>query len=117
LLQIKQMVQTGNQLRGILTEFGIVMPKGHQRLREAIARLGDDPGYQQLPPSLRAAIDGLSGQLGASPPPPRPTIAAPAVATMASRHPQGQLPLIVVPNLRDPLHLQRVSQRKLLFRL
>src|SRR5215472_7237460 len=33
LLQIKQMVQTGNQLRGILTEFGIVMPKGHHRLQ------------------------------------------------------------------------------------
>jgi transposase len=65
LLQIKQMVQTGNQLRGILAEFGIVMPKGHQRLREAITRLGDDPVYRRLPSHLRAAVDGLRGQLGA----------------------------------------------------
>ena len=65
LLQIKQMVQTGNQLRGILAEFGIVMPKGHQRLREAITRLGDDPVYRRLPSHLRAAVDGRRGPLGA----------------------------------------------------
>jgi transposase len=63
LLQIKQMVQTGNQLRGILNEFGIIMPKGHKRLRTAIAGLGADPGYLRLPASLRDAVDGLRRQL------------------------------------------------------
>jgi transposase len=63
LLQIKQMVQTGNQLRGILSEFGIVMPKGHHRLQQAIIALGEDQRYQRLPPELREAIVGLREQL------------------------------------------------------
>jgi transposase len=64
LLQIKQMVQTGNQLRGVLTEFGIVMPKGHHRLQQAISTLGEDhPRYQRLPEDLRDAIAGLREQL------------------------------------------------------
>jgi transposase len=63
LLQIKQMVQTGNQLRGILNEFGIVLPKGHQRLRAVIARRSEDPAYLRLPASLRTAVDGLCRQL------------------------------------------------------
>ena len=63
LLQIKQMVQTGNQLRGLLAEFGIVMPKGHHRLQQAIIALGEDARYQRLPPELRDTIVGLRGQL------------------------------------------------------
>jgi transposase len=63
LLQIKQMGQIGNQLRGILGEFGIVMPKGHKRLRDGIARLRDDPRFGHLPQSLRDAVDGLCTQL------------------------------------------------------
>ena len=63
LLQIKQMVQTGNQLRGLLAEFDIVMPKGHHRLQQAIIALGEDARYQRLPPELREAIVGLRGQL------------------------------------------------------
>ena len=62
LLQIKRSCRPA--INGAASSFGIVMPKGHQRLREAIARLGDDPCYRQLPPSLPAAIDGLRGQLG-----------------------------------------------------
>ena len=63
LLQIKQMVQTGNQLRGILAEFGIVMPKGHRRLQQAIIALGEDQRCWRLPPELREAIAGLREQL------------------------------------------------------
>ena len=63
LLQIKQMVQTGNQLRGVLIEFGIVMPKGHHRLQQAIIALGWDQRYQRLPPELRDVIVGLRKQL------------------------------------------------------
>jgi transposase len=63
LLQIKQMVQNGNQLRGVLIEFGIVMPKGHHRLQQAISALSEDPRYQRLPPELREAIAGLREQL------------------------------------------------------
>jgi transposase len=63
LLQIKQMVQTGNQLRGVLTEFGIVMPRGQHRLQQAIIALGEDQRYQRLPPELRDAIARLREQL------------------------------------------------------
>jgi transposase len=62
-LQIKQMTQTGNQLRGLLNEFGIVLPKGYKRLRDELARLQDDPAYTRLPQSLRRAAEGLCGQL------------------------------------------------------
>lgn len=37
--RIRQMVQTANQLRGLLNEFGIVLPKGHGRMLAAIAGL------------------------------------------------------------------------------
>ena len=64
-LQIKQMVQTSNQLRGILNEFGIVLPKGHKRLRETIARLEvADPAYGRLPGPVRQAVEKLCCQLG-----------------------------------------------------
>lgn len=62
-LQIKQMVQIGNQIRGLLNEFGIVMPKGHKRLRETVASLADHPDYAALPAALRTAIEGLCVQL------------------------------------------------------
>jgi transposase len=62
-LEIKQMVQTQNHLRGVLNEFGIVLPKGHKRLRDAITRLHDDPSYVRLPESLRQAAGKLCEQL------------------------------------------------------
>lgn len=62
-LQIKQMIQTGNQLRGLLNEFGIVLPKGYKRLRAGLAALRDDPAYNRLPESLRQAAEGLCLQL------------------------------------------------------
>jgi transposase len=62
-LQIKQMVQTGNQLRGLLNEFGIVLPRGYKRLRDSLAGMQDDPAYTRLPQSLRRAAEGLCTQL------------------------------------------------------
>jgi len=62
-LQIKQMIQTGNQLRGLLNEFGVVLPKGYKRLRDGLGRLHDDPAYNRLPQSLRQAAERLCGQL------------------------------------------------------
>lgn len=62
-LQIKQMIQTGNQLRGLLNEFGIVLPKGYKRLRAGLAALHDDPASNRLPESLRQAAEGLCLQL------------------------------------------------------
>jgi transposase len=61
-LQIKQMIQTGNQLRGLLNEFGIVLPKGYTRLRDGLAHL-QGPAYTRLPQSLRRAAEGLCTQL------------------------------------------------------
>jgi hypothetical protein len=63
LLQINEIVQTGNQLRGVLSEIGVVMAKGHHRLQQAISTLGEDPCYQRLPAGLRDAIVGLRAQL------------------------------------------------------
>lgn len=37
--RIRQMVQTANQLRGLLNEFGVVLPKGHGRMLSALAKL------------------------------------------------------------------------------
>ena len=48
LLQIKQMVQTGNQLRGLRAELGIVMPKGHHRLQQAISALGEGSALPRI---------------------------------------------------------------------
>lgn len=62
-LEIKQQGQTGNQLRGMLNEFGFVMPKGRRRLLEAVERLASDAGYLQLPESLRQAVKCLCDQL------------------------------------------------------
>jgi len=62
-LQIKQMVQMGNQLRGILQEFGIVLPRGHKRLHDAIGRLREAAGWDKLPVILRRAIEKLCEQL------------------------------------------------------
>jgi transposase len=62
-LQIKQMIQTGNQVRGLLNEFGIVLPKGYKRLRTGLAALHDDPAYTRLPESLRQAAERLCLQL------------------------------------------------------
>jgi len=36
--RVRQMVQTANQLRGLLNEFGIVLPRGHSRMLAAIAK-------------------------------------------------------------------------------
>jgi len=62
-LAIKQQGQTSNQLRALLNEFGFVVPKGRQRLLEAVARLSEDAGYLRLPAGLRQAIDRLCEQL------------------------------------------------------
>lgn len=62
-LQIKQMIQTGNQLRGLLNEFGIVLPKGYKRLRDSLVGLQDDPAYTHLPQILRQAAERLCAQL------------------------------------------------------
>jgi transposase len=62
-LQIKQMIQTGNQLRGLLNEYGIVLPKGYKRMRDSLAGLQDDPAYVRLPQSLRRAAEELCTQL------------------------------------------------------
>lgn len=64
-LEIKQMIQTGNQLRGLLNEFGIVLPRGHKRLRDALAGLQDDPAHTRLPQGLRRAAAGLCVRLAA----------------------------------------------------
>jgi transposase len=62
-LQIKQLIQTSNHLRGILGEFGVVLPKGAKRMREAIAALAEDRTWLGMPLSVRKAADQLCTQL------------------------------------------------------
>lgn len=62
-LEIKQQGQTGNQLRGMLNEFGFIVPKGRKRLLEAVERLAGDARYLQLPEALRQAVSRLCEQL------------------------------------------------------
>jgi len=56
--RIRQVVQTANQLRSVLYEFGIVVPKGHRRMLEAIAGV-----MSSLPAEIAGMVEGLCGEL------------------------------------------------------
>jgi transposase len=58
--RIRQMVQTANQLRGLLNEFGIVLPKGHGRMLAAIAGLRTDAA---IPEEIVPFVDELCSEL------------------------------------------------------
>jgi transposase len=58
--RLRQMVQTANQLRGLLNEFGIVLPKGHGRMLAAIAKLRESKGLAEETLSF---VDSLCEEL------------------------------------------------------
>jgi transposase len=61
--RIRQRVQTANQLRGLLNEFGIILPKGHQmplmRLREVMATAE----FAALPAVVRELAQTLRAEI------------------------------------------------------
>jgi transposase len=63
--RIRQRVQTTNQLRGLLHEFGLVLPKGHARMLAAIARLERDGALSGLPETVRVLVDTLGAEIAA----------------------------------------------------
>ena len=61
--RIRQRVQTANQLRGLLNEFGIVLPKGHTVL---LARLGEVMASEQfaaLPMLVQDLVERLHAEI------------------------------------------------------
>jgi transposase len=61
--RIRQLGQTANQLRGLLNEFGIVLPKGHRRLLARLAEHDADGGLAHLPKTMLDLVAMLVGEL------------------------------------------------------
>lgn len=61
--QIRQLVQTANQLRGLLNEFGIVLPKGRARLLARVAELVESEAFTALPPAMQHVVRGLQAEI------------------------------------------------------
>jgi len=58
--RIRQMVQTANQLRSLLYEFGIVVPKGHKRMLDSIAKVKE---AHSLPAEIIGFVESLCHEL------------------------------------------------------
>jgi error-prone DNA polymerase len=61
-LLVKQQIMLGNALRGLLAEFGLVVPKGARHLDELMAMMETD---NTIPDEARQAVTLLFGQLQA----------------------------------------------------
>lgn len=61
---IKQRTMTGNSLRGLMAEFGIVVPQGPQHIGKLLAILAD-PDDPRVPSVARAALNTMSEMLSA----------------------------------------------------
>jgi transposase len=58
-LHARQRTQLGNALRGLLGEYGIVLPKGPHQLKARVPALMASPAWAQLPHELQAALGEL----------------------------------------------------------
>jgi transposase len=61
--RIRQRVQTANQLRGLLNEFGIVLPKGHRRLLVRVHELTATGEVAALPAIVQELVQTLHDEL------------------------------------------------------
>ena len=61
--RIRQRVQTANQLRGLLNEFGIVLPKGHQLLLVQLRELIPTAQFAALPAIVQELVQGLRDEI------------------------------------------------------
>lgn len=64
-LRVRQYVARINTLRGLLMEYGIVLPKGHKGLARYEA-LPETAAWQAIAPELRAEFDRLYAEIGAA---------------------------------------------------
>jgi len=62
-LQIKQLLQTTNQLHGLLHEFGIVLPRSTGRMLEKLARLEAEGRLTELPAAMAAIVKLQSSEI------------------------------------------------------
>lgn len=58
-LYARQHTQLGNTLRGLLAEFGIVLPRGPGHLKRRFPALVASPRWAEIPAGLRQALIGL----------------------------------------------------------
>lgn len=61
-LYARQRTQLGNTLRGLLTEFGIVLPKGPGHLARRLPELMASPRWAAVPPALQDGLAELFAQ-------------------------------------------------------
>jgi transposase len=61
--RIRQRVQTANQLRGLLNEFGIVLPKGHRLLLVRLGELIPTAEFAALPAIVQELVQTLSDEI------------------------------------------------------
>lgn len=61
-LYARQHTQLGNTLRGLLAEFGIVLPRGPGHLKRRLPELMASPRWAAVPPALRKALASLFAQ-------------------------------------------------------
>jgi len=64
---VKSRTQISNQARGLLSDFGIIFPKGYKAFRLAMSSLQDDetlsPGFRQIMKDLRDEFGRVSEQI------------------------------------------------------
>jgi len=60
---IRQLTQTANQLRGLMHEFGIVLPRGSQRMVARLNELELNGRLAKLPASMRQLVQTMSEEI------------------------------------------------------
>ena len=61
--QIRQLVQTTNQLRGLLNEFGIILPKGRAPLLAQLVELAQTSEFAALPAAMQEVVRTLHREI------------------------------------------------------
>ncbi len=94
-LAVRQRTMLINALRGLMAEFGVVAPRGRQRLGELVAVL-EDPCESRIPAAARAPLLELVGAIAALEP--RIARSEKAIAAMAGTDPVARR-LMTVPGI------------------
>jgi transposase len=61
--RIKQLVQTANQLRGLMNEFGIVLPKGTRRMLVRLNEVMNSAAWSELPGGMQGLAVALMAEI------------------------------------------------------
>jgi transposase len=103
--RIRQLVQTANQLRGLLNEFGFILPKGHTRVLAGVAELMASSEFVALPLPMQEVVRALHGEIAEQAG--KVKAATAAVAAAVAADPNCAL-LMTVPNL-GPINAAALS--------